>query len=65
MTLQALREKIGDDDFLAVLRRWAAAPRGGNATTPELIALAERRSGQDLDAFFDAWLFTAGKPAGH
>ena len=35
----------------------------GNVTTPEFIALSERVSGQDLDVFFKAWLFTEGKPA--
>ena len=45
------------------MRRWIALKAGGNATTPEFIALAERLSRQDLDAFFDEWLFTAAKPA--
>jgi hypothetical protein len=31
-----------------------------NVSTPEFIALSERVSGQDLDAFFKAWLFTKG-----
>ena len=44
MTLEALRERIGDDAFFAVLRRWAAAHRGGDATTPDFTALAARRS---------------------
>jgi hypothetical protein len=42
--------------------RWAKSQSGGNGTTTEFIALAERISGQQLDALFDAWLFTAGKP---
>jgi aminopeptidase N len=62
MTLQALREKIGDEKFFAILRTWAADHRGGLGTTPEFIALAEQISGQDLDAFFNTWLYTAGKP---
>ena len=31
-------------------------------TTAEFIALAEAESGQDLDAFFQAWLYTPEKP---
>jgi aminopeptidase N len=62
MTLQALREKIGDGPFFTILRTWAAEHRYSDATTPEFIALAERISGQDLDAFFQTWLYTAGKP---
>ncbi len=42
---------------------WIAPEAGGNATIPEFIALAERLSGQNLDGFFDEWLFTAAKPA--
>jgi aminopeptidase N len=62
MTLQALREKIGDGPFFTILRTWAADHKYSDATTPEFIALAERISGQDLDAFFQTWLYTAGKP---
>ena len=30
---------------------------------PEFVALAEEVSGEDLEAFFDAWLYTAARPA--
>ncbi len=63
MTLQQLRLAVGDDDFFRILRRWAASRAGGNVSTPEFIRLAERISGKDLDALFQAWLFTPGKPA--
>jgi hypothetical protein len=62
MTLQQLRLVIGDDDFFRLLRTWAQTRRGGNVTTDEFIALAERISGQDLGALFDTWLFTDTKP---
>ena len=62
MTLQALRVKIGDDAFFQMMRAWYAENRNGNVTTEDLIALAERESGQQLDAFFDVWLYTPGKP---
>jgi aminopeptidase N len=35
MTLQALREKVGDDVFFRILRDWAAQHRYGNATTAQ------------------------------
>jgi aminopeptidase N len=63
MTLEALRQRIGDKKFFTVLRRWYAEHRYGTATTAEFIALAERVSGRDLGAFFDEWLYTPGKPA--
>jgi aminopeptidase N len=62
MTLQALREKIGDGPFFTILRTWTAAHRHANATTANFIALAEQVSGRDLDAFFHTWLYTARKP---
>ena len=62
MTLQALREKVGDDTFFQIVRAWYAENRNANATTADLIALAERVSGLELDAFFDVWLYEEGKP---
>jgi aminopeptidase N len=62
MTLQALRDKIGDDAFFRVLRTWTAEHFQGNATTAQFIALSERISGQDLGNFFQVWLYTPTKP---
>jgi aminopeptidase N len=62
MTLHALRGKIGDDAFFALLREWAAANRYGNVSTPQFVAAAERHGGMELDAFFHVWLFQPGKP---
>jgi aminopeptidase N len=62
MTLQALRQKIGDDDFFEILRRWYSENKYGNVTTAEFIALSEEVSGQQLDQFFQAWLYTPAKP---
>ena len=62
MTLQALREKVGDRVFFRILRDWAAQHRYGNGTTAQFIALAERDSGMDLRQFFDVWLFQPEKP---
>ncbi len=62
MALQALREAIGDDHFFTVLRSWVDEHRGSHAATSDLLALAERISGQDLDALFQRWLFDAKRP---
>ena len=64
MTLHALRLEVGDEDFFRILRRWAQSLAGGNVTTPQFIRLAERISGEQLDAFFETWLFTPAKPEG-
>ncbi len=62
MTLHALRLEIGDADFFKTLRVWAQSRAGDNVTIPQFIRLAERISGEQLDALFDAWLFTPGRP---
>jgi aminopeptidase N len=62
MTLQALREKVGDATFFRILRDWATEHRYGNVGTAQFIALAERDSGRDLGHFFDVWLYRPEKP---
>ena len=63
MTLQALRNRIGEETFWLLIRTWLAEQAGGNATSEEFEALAERISGQDLKSFFTAWLRAPQKPA--
>jgi len=62
MTLEALREKVGEPAFLAILRRWVAEHTYGNVTTADFIALAEQESGLELDEFFRVWLYERDKP---
>jgi aminopeptidase N len=62
MTLQALRNEIGDDAFFELLQTWTDTHSGGHGTTLEFMALAEQISGQQLDALFNLWLFTGEKP---
>jgi aminopeptidase N len=63
MTLQALREKLGDDVFFEILREWYEQNKGGNVTTADFVELAEEESGEELDEFFEIWLSTDGRPA--
>jgi aminopeptidase N len=62
MTLEALREKIGQATFMRVLRDWVRDHAYGNAGIKQFIHLAEADSGQDLDHFFHVWLYRSGKP---
>jgi aminopeptidase N len=63
MTLQVLRNEVGDDTFFEIIQAWAATKSGGTGTTEEFVALAEDIAGEDLnEAVWDPWLFTAGKP---
>ncbi|CAM06075.1 peptidase M1-like protein [Saccharopolyspora erythraea NRRL 2338] len=63
MTLHALRNVVGDAALLDITRTWVAEKRYQTGTIEEFIELAEQRSGKQLDEFFEAWLFTPGKPA--
>ncbi|HEV2798754.1 MAG TPA: M1 family metallopeptidase [Nocardioides sp.] len=63
MTLQALRNRVGDRDFWRILRSWIREQDGGNGSSEEFEALAARVSGVDLSGFFTAWLRTPAKPA--
>ena len=63
IALQALRKTVGDDAFFTILKQWQATKAGKSAVIPEFVALAEKVSGKPLQAFFQTWLFTKGKPA--
>ena len=63
MTLQALRNEVGDQAFWETIRGWAATKSGGNATSEEFVAYAEEVSGQQLDELFQTWLYSPEKPA--
>jgi aminopeptidase N len=69
MTLQALREKVGDATFFRILRSWYSKNRAKtvtkdeSVTTADFIAHAKRVSGQNLRRFFQIWLFEEGRPA--
>jgi len=62
LTLHALRLTVGDEAFFTILRTWTTRFHNGNATTEDFIALAEEISGEQLDDFFDAWLFDPALP---
>lgn len=62
LTLHALRLELGDETFFAVLRTYTATFDDSAATTADFIATAERVSGADLTAFFDAWVYSAPLP---
>ena len=62
LALQGLREIIGDGAFFELLHTWVDEHGGGVATTADLVDLAERVSGHQLDAHFDAWLYADRMP---
>jgi aminopeptidase N len=61
-TLHALRLEVGDEAFFEILRTYYERHKYGNASTDDFIAVAEEVSGQDLDAFFEGWLYDQEAP---
>ncbi len=62
LTLHALRLRVSDDVFFNILRTYAKHFRNSNATTEDFIAIAEEISREDLQTFFDAWLYQPTLP---
>lgn len=63
MTLQALRQRVGEEHFWQILRTWISERADGNGTSRQFERLAERVSGEDLGSFFQAWLRDRKRPA--
>ena len=62
LTLHALRGRIGDERFFALLRDWTARHRHATVTTAQFVELAEQYATRDLSAFFTAWLHRPALP---
>jgi aminopeptidase N len=60
--LNMLRHKLGDASFWEGIRKYYETFRNSNALTDDLRRVMEEVSGQDLEAFFQQWLFTKGHP---
>jgi aminopeptidase N len=61
-----LRQDLGDDRFWDLVRGWPAAHDSGelpgSADRDDYIAWVEAATGEELTAFFDAWLMDARTP---
>ncbi|MDQ0404644.1 MULTISPECIES: M1 family metallopeptidase [unclassified Streptomyces] len=63
MVLHKIRQKVGDDAFLALLRGWATAHRHGNADTEDFTAYVEKSApDEDFTEIWDDWLYGDGRP---
>jgi aminopeptidase N len=63
--LHMLRRIVGDPVFFQILIDYRAAHEHANATTADLIAVAEASYGGDLNWFFDPWIHEVGRPSYH
>ena len=62
MVLNMLRLKLGDTNFFQSLRNYLAAKNLSYAVTPDLRAYMEAQSGQNLQEFFNDWVYGQGYP---
>jgi len=60
--LHMLRNKLGDELFWKGIQKYYADFKNGNALTDDFRKVMEQTAGQNLDIFFEQWVFTAGHP---
>jgi aminopeptidase N len=63
LTLHALRRRIGDDNFFALLQDWTARYRHSSVVTDDFTGLASHYATDSLRPLWDAWLYSAEVPA--
>ena len=63
LTLHVLRQRIGDENFFALLRDWTTRHRHGTAVTDDFTGLAANYAQESLRPLWDAWLYSTEVPA--
>jgi aminopeptidase N len=58
-----LRERLGDDEFFRLVRAWPLARDNTSTGRDDYLAWIEAETGEELSAFFDAWLLGETTPA--
>lgn len=58
----ALRQRIGDDEFWSLVRAWPAVHADGNADYDDITSWWSEQTGEDLSGFFDSWLLGEKSP---
>lgn len=62
VVLHMLRMQIGDEAFWKGVNAYLQTHKFGNVTSEDLKLSMETASGQDLDWFFDQWVYHSGAP---
>lgn len=60
--LNMLRHKLGDETFWKGIKAYYAKYRNSNAMTVDFRKAMEEVSGENLESFFQQWIFTKGYP---
>ena len=62
LTLHALRGRLGDEKFFALLKDWTSRHRHGTVVTDDFTGLAANYSDVSLRPLWDAWLYSTEVP---
>jgi aminopeptidase N len=62
LTLHALRRRLGDEKFFALLKDWTTRHRHGTVITDDFTGLAANYCDESLRLFWDAWLSSTTVP---
>jgi len=62
LTLHALRGRLGDEKFFALLKDWTNRHRHGTAATEDFTGLAASYSDESLQPLWDSWLYSTKVP---
>jgi aminopeptidase N len=62
LTLHALRGRLGDEKFLALLQEWTTRYRHSNAVTEDFTGLAADYCSESLAQLWDSWLYSRAVP---
>jgi len=60
--LNMLRHKLGDETFWKGIRTYYKTYQNSNAMTVDFQEVMEKVSGENLESFFNQWIFTKGYP---
>jgi aminopeptidase N len=62
LVLEMLRQYLGDQRFWASIHTYLTAHQHGNATSDDLRQAVLEATGENLDWFWDEWVYQAGHP---
>jgi aminopeptidase N len=62
LTLHALRGRLGDENFFALLKDWTNRHRHGTVVTDDFTGLAANYSDESLRPLWDVWLYSTQVP---
>jgi aminopeptidase N len=62
LVMEMLKKHLGPERFWASINRYLTRHAGGNATSDDLRRAVLHATGQNLDWFWDQWIYQAGYP---